>query len=75
LGCKGPVTGCDIPLRGWNSGINSCIKSGGICIGCTEADYPDHANEGLFTGREGDEESIPVANSSKDFTLSTLKRK
>jgi len=75
LGCKGPISGCDIPLRGWNSGINSCIKSGGICIGCTEADFPDHINEGLFTKRQGEAESISAAKSHKGFTFSTLKRK
>lgn len=41
LGCKGPVTYADCPLRQWNNGINWCINSGGMCIGCVEPGFPD----------------------------------
>jgi len=41
LGCKGPVTYADCPLRLWNGGINWCIQSGGMCIGCVEPGFPD----------------------------------
>lgn len=41
LGCKGPETYSDCPSRKWNSGTNWCIGAGGICIGCTEKDFPD----------------------------------
>ena len=70
LGCKGPISGCDIPLRGWNSGVNSCIKSGGLCIGCTEPSFPDHRGEGLFSISHIEEESLAVEDSSKDLILS-----
>lgn len=75
LGCKGPISGCDIPLRGWNSGINSCIKSGGICIGCTESGFPDHNSDGLFSGKPIEQETIQVASSSKNFASSSSKGK
>jgi len=41
LGCKGPVTYADCPLRLWNHGTNWCIGSGGSCIGCVEPGFPD----------------------------------
>jgi hydrogenase small subunit len=47
LGCKGPISACDSMKRGWNDNMNSCIKSGGPCIGCTEPTYPDHNGDGL----------------------------
>ena len=41
LGCKGPVTYADCPLRLWNHGTNWCIGAGSPCIGCCEAGFPD----------------------------------
>lgn len=41
LGCKGPETYCDAPLRGWNNKVNWCARSGGPCIGCTSPSFPD----------------------------------
>ncbi len=40
LGCKGPVTNADCPLRKWNNGTSWCIEAGHPCIGCTEPDFP-----------------------------------
>jgi hydrogenase small subunit len=41
LGCKGPVSLCNVPLRGWTAGIGGCPNVGGICIGCTMPGFPD----------------------------------
>ncbi|MFC1930054.1 hydrogenase small subunit, partial [Chloroflexota bacterium] len=41
LGCKGPVTYADCPIRRWNGGVNWCIGSGSPCIGCVEPGFPD----------------------------------
>ncbi|MFH0990152.1 MAG: hydrogenase small subunit [bacterium] len=41
LGCKGPFTYADCPIRLWNGGVNWCIGAGGPCIGCTEKGFPD----------------------------------
>jgi len=41
LGCKGPVTHADCPIRRWNSGVNWCVGSGGMCIGCASPGFPD----------------------------------
>lgn len=54
LGCKGPITHCDIPTRGWLGGINWCVRSGGGCIGCTESSFPGNTGDGLF-------EKLPAA--------------
>lgn len=40
LGCKGPIAHCDSTYRGWNNGVNHCIKAGAPCIGCTEPQFP-----------------------------------
>ena len=41
LGCWGPVVQCNVPKRGWISGIGGCPNVGGICIGCTMPGFPD----------------------------------
>lgn len=41
LGCKGPVTHSDCPLRRWNNSVNWCIGAGSPCIGCCEPGFPD----------------------------------
>ncbi|MDQ6834652.1 MAG: hydrogenase expression protein HypE [Actinomycetota bacterium] len=41
LGCKGPVTRCNVPIRGWTGGVGGCPNVGGICIGCTMPGFPD----------------------------------
>ena len=44
LGCKGPESYCDAPIRGWNNKVNWCCRSGGPCVGCTSPTFPDHQN-------------------------------
>src|SRR3954469_20006632 len=41
LGCKGPVVKCNVPIRGWQSGIGGCPNVGGICMSCTMPGFPD----------------------------------
>ena len=41
VGCKGPYTHADCPIRSWNSGVNWCVQNGGPCIGCVEPEFPD----------------------------------
>ena len=41
VGCWGPVVNCNVPKRGWMSGIGGCPNVGGICIGCTMPGFPD----------------------------------
>jgi len=41
LGCKGPYTESDCPIRRWNGGVEWCIGAGAPCIGCCSLDFPD----------------------------------
>ncbi len=41
LGCKGRQTMCDCPTRLWNNKTNWCVGANGICIGCTQNNFPD----------------------------------
>lgn len=41
LGCKGPISHCDVPKRGFIEGVGGCTSIGSPCIGCTEPDFPD----------------------------------
>jgi len=41
LGCKGPITHADCPLRRWNSGTNWVIGAGAPCNGCTQPEFPN----------------------------------
>ncbi len=41
LGCMGPVVKCNVPVRGWQSGIGGCPNVGGICMACTMPGFPD----------------------------------
>lgn len=45
LGCKGPGTSYDCPLRKWNNKVNWCIESGHMCIGCADEDF---GNESFY---------------------------
>ena len=47
LGCRGPKTFCNAAQRGWNGGVNWCVKAGSTCIGCTEPSF-GKARGGLF---------------------------
>lgn len=47
LGCKGPVTHADCPIRKWNNGRSWCVQAGHPCIGCSEPGFPFESS--LFT--------------------------
>jgi len=44
LGCKGPITYADCPLRRWNDGTNWVIGAGAPCNGCTQPEFPDQTS-------------------------------
>ncbi len=48
LGCLGMDSGCDLPVRKWVDGANSCTESGSGCIGCTENVFPDYGTRGIY---------------------------
>ncbi|MFN2302818.1 MAG: oxidoreductase, partial [Anaerolineales bacterium] len=41
LGCRGPITHADCPVRLWNNKVNWCVGCGATCIGCTEPGFFD----------------------------------
>jgi hydrogenase small subunit len=41
LGCKGPISHCDVPKRGFVEGVGGCPTVGSPCIGCAEPTFPD----------------------------------
>lgn len=41
LGCRGPVTRTDCPIRQWNKYVNWPIKDDTPCIGCSQFGFPD----------------------------------
>lgn len=41
LGCRGPVTRTDCPVRQWNSYVNWPIEDNTPCIGCAAEGFPD----------------------------------
>jgi hydrogenase small subunit len=50
LGCKGPVTQSDCPVRRFNNGTSWCCQAGHPCIGCCNPDFP--FDRSLFTRLE-----------------------
>lgn len=40
LGCKGPITYADCPIRKFNDGTSWCCEAGHPCIGCCHPDFP-----------------------------------
>lgn len=41
LGCRGPVTRVDCPVRKWNDYVNWPIQDDTPCIGCAQFGFPD----------------------------------
>ncbi|RDU22536.1 hydrogenase small subunit [Anaerosacchariphilus polymeriproducens] len=41
LGCDGPVTKADCPVRQWNGYVNWPIEDNTPCIGCAQENFPD----------------------------------
>ena len=41
IGCWGPVVQCNIVERGAINHMGGCMRTGGICIGCTMPGFPD----------------------------------
>jgi hydrogenase small subunit len=41
LGCRGPVTRIDCPIRQWNQYVNWPVEDDTPCIGCAQFGFPD----------------------------------
>jgi hydrogenase small subunit len=69
LGCKGPVVKCNVPVRGWQSGIGGCPNVGGICMACTMPGFPDKFMPFMDEDRWGG-----VASNTERFTMGPMVR-
>jgi hydrogenase small subunit len=69
LGCKGPVVKCNVPVRGWQSGIGGCPNVGGICMACTMPGFPDKFMPFMDEDRWGG-----VASNMERFTIGPMVR-
>jgi hydrogenase small subunit len=41
IGCRGPVTYTDCPIRKWNRHVNWPVQDNAPCIGCAQFGFPD----------------------------------
>jgi hydrogenase small subunit len=57
LGCKGPETKADCPIRQWNNATNWCVGANSICLGCTEDGFPDRFSPFYKIGHDHEESS------------------
>jgi hydrogenase small subunit len=39
IGCQGVVTHSDCSYRGWNGGVNWCVRSRAPCVGCARPEF------------------------------------
>jgi hydrogenase small subunit len=60
LGCLGPITKADCTLRNWNSGVNSCIKAGAPCIGCTSKEFAAKVTFPFYRKSELEQAAVKV---------------
>lgn len=59
LGCKGPITYADCPIRKFNNGTSWCVEAGHPCIGCCHPDFPFEGS--LFKPVEPAQLAFPAA--------------
>jgi len=60
LGCKGPMSYSDCPIRLWNGGVNWCIGSGAPCIGCVSPEFPDGTSPFFYTMQEAAQVAVDI---------------
>lgn len=65
LGCKGPFTYADCPIRHFNNGVNWCIDNGSPCHGCVEPGFPDR-RAGLYTKIAADKIKVNLNNNARE---------
>ncbi len=52
MGCRGPVTHADCPLRRWNRNTSWCVDANTPCVGCANPKWPWDKQEGIYTNPE-----------------------
>lgn len=51
LGCRGPITPIDCPIRKWNDRVSWPVQANSPCIGCAQFGFPDRM-EPFFSERQ-----------------------
>ncbi len=52
IGCKGPLTPADCPIRKWNDRVSWPVQANAPCIGCAQFGFPDRMEPFItFDGR------------------------
>lgn len=44
LGCAGPGTHAPCPTMKWNNGVSWCVDVNGLCLSCTDPNFPDNGD-------------------------------
>lgn len=55
LGCRGPITSIDCPIRKWNERVNWPVQANTPCIGCAQFGFPDSMSPFVYfyKGKQG----------------------
>ncbi len=48
MGCRGPVTHADCPVRRWNRETSWCVSSNTPCVGCAHPQWPWSRETGIY---------------------------
>ncbi len=54
LGCQGVLTEADCSWRGWNGGVNWCVRAGAPCVGCARPGFARDPEYPFYQFRECD---------------------
>lgn len=57
LGCQGVITHADCSHRGWNGGVNWCVRARAPCVGCAR---PDFARDPAYAFYRLNEAGVPA---------------
>ncbi|HWQ78507.1 MAG TPA: hydrogenase small subunit [Anaerovoracaceae bacterium] len=52
VGCKGPVTPIDCPIRKWNDRVSWPVQANSPCIGCAQFGFPDRMEPFITFGSQ-----------------------
>jgi hydrogenase small subunit len=53
IGCQGVVTQADCSYRGWNGGVNWCVRSRAPCVGCARPEFAQNPGYAFYRLNEG----------------------
>ncbi len=62
MGCRGPVTFADCPLRRWNRETSWCVAANTPCIGCAHPKWPWPKATGIYTDPSKIEDAVKFSD-------------